>query len=145
MKLLLLIVALFTGLASFGQNCTIGTGGSNSATPVYDLYNTTFVGFTETTTPVCIHPNLTTLSDSGYVWQPVYGVGVFSSATTATVTTTAIKANSIVQIGWYGNTVPAYSVTASVPTSSITPTTSFVVKASVSNSDSFYYLIFNHN
>lgn len=76
---------------------------------------------------------------------PVYGVGVFASATTATVTTTAIKANSIVQVGWYGSTVPSYSVTPSVPTTTIADGSQFVVKSSVSTSDSFYYLIFNHN
>ena len=76
---------------------------------------------------------------------PITGVGVFSSGTTATVTLPNVLANSVIQVGWYGSTVPAYSVVPSVPTTTIIAGTSFQVKASVSNSDSFYYIIFNHN
>lgn len=85
-------------------------------------------------------------NDSVNLGLPIYGVGVFSAAATATITATAVKSGSIIQVGWFGGTVPSYTVSPIyVPTSTITAGTSFVVKAAASNSDSFYYFIWNHN
>ncbi|MEO7531558.1 MAG: hypothetical protein ABIS69_09105 [Sediminibacterium sp.] len=87
------------------------------------------------------------IEDSGYVWSPIYGTGVFSASSTCTVTTSSIKTSSIVQVGWFG-TDAIHSLTPTsiyVKKSDIVNDTRFIISASQDQSDSFYYFIWNHN
>ena len=85
-------------------------------------------------------------SSNNYLLFPLYGTGVFSTSTTATITTANVKSSSIIQVGWYG-TSAIHSNTATaiyVPSSLISDGINFVVKSSQSQSDSFYYFIWTH-
>jgi len=80
-------------------------------------------------------------------YSPIYGLNAFASSQSFTVSTSSVKTGSIIQVGWYGVSA-IYSVTPIniyVPTSSIINGQQFVVKSSYSNSDSFWYFIWNHN
>jgi hypothetical protein len=153
-KLVLILAIIFGTVSGYAQNHDTTC---NGCTKPYCFDVVQYIGGTPTEVLACQHPNMTTMAanihDSGYYYQPILGVGAFSSALTATVTTTAVAASSIIQVSWYSNEVDTIGLY--VPSATVAAGSQFVIKATHSNSDSFYYVIpgginpitgaYNHN